>query len=301
MFRRPIKELFWCIDWGRAVFEVSFPTTESRIKSLAMDKDVRCPGLWPSRPSSLVICASAFKSLESRRSCSDFRSCGSPVWTRGVGTGGASDAGPASAVSVTLRWSMISGDCFSSRGLCSAGSSCVSPGSRMIRAVTWIDSGLPRDALPLSNADNRLTTDPDRSRDGLMTSSGEVSSESAGDLPRMDLVLSKTEGDRAPSLTLLFRTEMNADEGRSFPAAGGPPGLPAICSKALIRDEMPVASFPGCLGARWSCWPICWFKAALVETDRVAEGGASPAVFLCGLRTGVDTVRTTRGVGGSLG
>jgi hypothetical protein len=37
---------------------------------------------------------------------------------------------------------------------------------------------------------------------------GEASSESAGDLPRfIEVVLSKIEGDRAPSLTLLFRTE----------------------------------------------------------------------------------------------
>ena len=123
-----------------------------------------------------------------------------------------------------------------------------------MRAVTWTESGLPRGAFPPSNIDNRLATDADRSREGALFSSGDVSLDRGGEGVKPPLVRelarSATDGERAGSRTLPLRTEKKAEDGLSLgtPSVGAPLLTDSI-SSALIRCEMLDPILP-VLGAR---------------------------------------------------
>ena len=170
-----------------------------------------------------------------------------------------------------------------------------------MRAVTWIDSGRPRGALPVSNIDSRLAIDPDRSR-GVLPVSGDESRDSGGEgvVPcRAAEARAKTEGDLAGSPQgLVLRTEKKVDEGLSL---GGTASLPPVLedsfSRALIRWEMlePILPDLGRKSADEVCCVSLWRKAAPEDTVRadavVTSAGDSKLP-----RMGLDTVRTVVGL-----
>lgn len=109
---------------------------------------------------------------------------------------------------------------------------------RMIRAVTWMDSGLPRGAFCPSNMVNLLAIEPDLSRVVLGASGvGSRERSGVGGWRVTELARSATEGDFDGSLVLCFRTVKKVEDGvvglgrSSF-------GLPDSASKALMRCEM---------------------------------------------------------------
>jgi hypothetical protein len=112
----------------------------------------------------------------------------------------------------------------------------------MIRALTWMDSGRPRGVFPVSNMDNLLAMDPERSRKVFLPVSGDESRESGGDgvVPlRAAEARSSTDGDFAGSTRgLVLRTEKKVEDGRSLGTTSPLPPAPAVeesFSSALMR------------------------------------------------------------------
>lgn len=164
-----------------------------------------------------------------------------------------------------------------------------------MRAVTWIDSGLPLGSFPPSNMESLPTMAGFRLLD-----SGEESVEPGGgaDGPLVsELALSATDGERDGSRPLGFRTEKKLEAGRSFPEPSPPPALLDSFSKALMRWEMldPILLLVGRNSADEFCCVILCRNAAPVETLLAELVETSPGVRM-GPRIGFDTVLTMRGV-----